>query len=171
MKYAIIDNEGKASAFYDSDIHPVIPQGAIEVTKEQWQEYLQNQGRRKFVNGQLVEIQKTLEEHRAEKIAALQSKRLAVAESGIDFSGKNVPIDKEAIVLLMASQIYMKDKPNKKIKRAGLGELTGAQVDAMIEAIGQKYDAAFANEADLFDSIMAASTVEELEAIDIESGW
>jgi hypothetical protein len=116
-------------------------------------------------------VSKTVDEFKAEKLSLLQEKRLSKSEQPIDFGGKLVPCDKEAIVLLMASQTYLKNKPNKKIKRAGLGELSGAQIDALIEAIGAQYDACFVNEADLYDAIVACTTVEQLDAIDIETGW
>ena len=41
MKYAIIDGEGRAIAFYDAQIHKdMIPKGAIEVDDGTWQRWL-----------------------------------------------------------------------------------------------------------------------------------
>ena len=48
---------GFATAYYDRDVHGNdIPTGVIEITDEQWLEYIDNQGRRKFADGQLVEF-------------------------------------------------------------------------------------------------------------------
>lgn len=56
-KFAMLNAEGFATAFYDRDMHGNdIPTGVIEITDEQWLEYIDNQGRRKFADGQLVEF-------------------------------------------------------------------------------------------------------------------
>lgn len=57
MKYAIFDNFGFPKAFYSKDIHgDNIPVEAIEITDEQWQEFLNNQGYRRwdFIAGDVV---------------------------------------------------------------------------------------------------------------------
>jgi len=58
MKYAVFDENGFPKAFYDKAIHgDNIPAEAIEITEEQWQEFINNQGRRKwdFENKRVVE--------------------------------------------------------------------------------------------------------------------
>lgn len=46
MKYAVFDENGFPKAFYDKAIHgDNIPAEAIEITDEQWQELINNQGR------------------------------------------------------------------------------------------------------------------------------
>jgi len=49
MKYAIFDENGFPKAFYSPDIHgDNIPKEAIEITDEQWLEFINNQGRRRW---------------------------------------------------------------------------------------------------------------------------
>jgi len=49
MKYAIFDEHGFPQAFYSPDIHgDKIPAEAIEITDEQWLEFINNQGRRRW---------------------------------------------------------------------------------------------------------------------------
>ena len=49
MKYAIFDEQGFPKAFYDKAIHgDKIPEEAIEITDEQWLEFINNQGRRRW---------------------------------------------------------------------------------------------------------------------------
>lgn len=49
MKYAIFDEKGLPKGFYSKDIHgDNIPKEAIQITDEQWQEFINNQGRRKW---------------------------------------------------------------------------------------------------------------------------
>ena len=171
MKYALIDNEGRATAFYSPDIHDTIPQGAVEITDEQWQEYLSDQGMKRFVNGQVVTRQKALAELKAEKLAAVQAKRLAKADGGMMIGQMKMPTDKEALVLLNAANAYLKRNPAKAIKRAGVGVIAAQNIDLIIDAVGDFQTAIFDREADLYDAIEASETIEALDAIDIESGW
>jgi len=48
QKYAVFNELGLPQAFYDSDIHSNIPENAIQITEEQWIEFIQNQGRRRW---------------------------------------------------------------------------------------------------------------------------
>jgi len=49
MKYVIFDENGFPKAFYSPDIHgDNIPEEAIEITEEQWLEFINNQGRRRW---------------------------------------------------------------------------------------------------------------------------
>lgn len=55
-KFALIDSDGIPTAFYSSEIHgDNIPAAAFMITDAQWLECLENQGRRKFIDGALVE--------------------------------------------------------------------------------------------------------------------
>ena len=54
MKLGVFE-DGFPTAFYDRDLHgDNIPADAIEITDEQWLELINNQGMRRFVNGQVV---------------------------------------------------------------------------------------------------------------------
>lgn len=55
MKYVTLDENGTPIGFYDDTIHSTIPTGAIDITDEQWIEYINNSGKLKFENGALVE--------------------------------------------------------------------------------------------------------------------
>ena len=53
---ATFNEDGFPTAFYSSDIWPEgYPETAVEITVEQWNECLEHMGRRKLVDGQLVE--------------------------------------------------------------------------------------------------------------------
>ena len=56
MKKAVFDDNGFPIAFYSSDIHgDNFPAEALEITDEQWLEFIENPGARKWSNGQVVE--------------------------------------------------------------------------------------------------------------------
>ena len=55
-KYGVFDETGRPSGFYSSDISPP-PEGAVELTEDQWLEFINNDGARAFVKGEVVEIE------------------------------------------------------------------------------------------------------------------
>lgn len=56
MKHALINEAGFPTAFYSTDVHGEnIPEDAIALTEAQWREFIENQGRRKWVDGEVVE--------------------------------------------------------------------------------------------------------------------
>lgn len=75
MKYAILNGNGTPNAFYDSNIHKSIPKEAIEITNDQWIECISHNGKRKFVNGILVEYVyvPTLNEVKTERLSTIKA--------------------------------------------------------------------------------------------------
>jgi hypothetical protein len=55
MKFATLNNIGQPTGFYSSEFHNIIPEDVIEITDEQWKEFLDNQGTRIFRDGEVVE--------------------------------------------------------------------------------------------------------------------
>jgi hypothetical protein len=55
MKYAKFDSNGLPVAFYAPGVNKIIPADAIQISDEQWQEFLNNPGRRKWNGSAIVE--------------------------------------------------------------------------------------------------------------------
>ena len=56
MKNAVIDDNGFPIAFYSSDIHgESFPPETVDITDEQWLEFIENPGARKWQDGEVVE--------------------------------------------------------------------------------------------------------------------
>lgn len=53
-KFALFDVEGLPVGFYTPEIN-TIPENSVEITDEQWQDFMLNQGARRWENGQVVE--------------------------------------------------------------------------------------------------------------------
>jgi hypothetical protein len=49
VKYAILDEKGFATAFYDDTIHETIPSDAVQISDGDWQTYINNQGKYVFI--------------------------------------------------------------------------------------------------------------------------
>ena len=55
MKHVVIDAEGFPSAFYDPAIHGEdVPSSAIQIGEDIWRELIENPGRRRLIEGNLV---------------------------------------------------------------------------------------------------------------------
>ncbi|WP_025199132.1 hypothetical protein [Brucella sp. BO2] len=61
-KFAIFDEQGLPKAFYSEDVHGhqgtpgcLIPDDAIEISDEQWMDFIENHGARRWENGSVVE--------------------------------------------------------------------------------------------------------------------
>ena len=55
MKHAIFNEHGLPQAFYAAEIHgDAIPADTVEITDEQWQEFIDNQGLRRWSDGTVV---------------------------------------------------------------------------------------------------------------------
>jgi len=52
--WATFNGDGFPSAFYVSDVWPIPPDGVTEITQDQWYEFINNSGLRKWVNGEVV---------------------------------------------------------------------------------------------------------------------
>jgi hypothetical protein len=55
QKYVVVDNEGRALAFYASDFNPTIPADAIPISDEVWDEWSQASQRKLWQDGALVD--------------------------------------------------------------------------------------------------------------------
>lgn len=55
--FATFDADGYPVGFYPSDMWPEPPDGAVEISKAQWQEFMDNPGYRKYVDGEVVEAE------------------------------------------------------------------------------------------------------------------
>jgi|UPI0004B6F11D hypothetical protein len=54
MKFAVFNAGGFPVAFYSEEIHGEnIPADAVAITDEQWNEFVRNHGRRRWVDGQI----------------------------------------------------------------------------------------------------------------------
>jgi len=109
-----------------------------------------------------------------EKAERLSAKRYAIETGGITINGVTVATDRESQGLIDGAARLAAREPDETIKfKAVTGWVTldAATMDAIAVAIGRHVRKCFAREAELSALIDAAETIEELEAIDINTGW
>jgi len=158
-KYAIFDDLGFPKVFYDSDIHgDKIPEGAIEITEEQWLEFINNQGQRYWKDG---------------KIEIFDPERMKITEQGIveksfdDFKQEKLQQLKSYVSNLLSQTDWV------VIKLQSMKEEGWSNNEIQVEV--QKYQPILEKRKRIREwneqteqAIQNAKTIEELEAIKIE---
>ena len=116
QKYAVFDAQGFPKAFYDDEINTSIPQEAIPISEQQWREFIENQGFRKWnFKTNKIEVYTpplpTLQEAQTRKqkeLLALQKQRIQntldqygyLSLGDIQFYTNQATPDQEAVALL-----------------------------------------------------------------------
>ena len=110
----------------------------------------------------------TLSDLKADAISRLASRRWQAETGGMTFNGAPVATDDRSKAL-----IYGARGRTVKFKTASgqFVPLSASETEALADAVADHVQACFDRESDLLDAINAAETVEELEAVDISSGW
>lgn len=83
MKYAVFDAEGLPTAFYAPEFNYELPTGAVEITDEQWQEFLDNPGHRKFVEGAVVPYVPPAPEPPFPSVVSASQAKIALFNAGL----------------------------------------------------------------------------------------
>jgi len=105
--YAKFDENGFPVGFYPEDVYKEQPEGAIEITENQWREFLENQGRRKW-NGDTV-IEHTHVPTDDELAAAIRARRDALISETDYLLMPDYPISEEALAAVKAYRQALRD--------------------------------------------------------------
>jgi hypothetical protein len=116
----------------------------------------------------------TIEEVRANKLAALAAYRYVQETAGIVVGGATIKTDRESQAMISGAKLYA------DLNLAALIDWKGAdgwvQIDrttllAIGQAVGAHVQACFSNERVHAEAIAALTTVAEIEAYDFTTGW
>jgi len=119
---------------------------------------------------------RTLEEARAEKLAALAARRYAVEIAGTVLDGRRIRTDREtrgAMIEALACAAIVGDAWATRWKGddGAFVTIDGAFLERAVAAAGAHRSACFAREDALTIEILAAPDRAALDAIDIDAGW
>ncbi|MCA2377588.1 hypothetical protein ATU3C_12590 [Agrobacterium genomosp. 3 str. RTP8] len=137
MKYGVFE-DGFPKGFYSEELHGEnIPAEAVEITDDQWLELINNQGMRRFVNGEVVEYSPPVEPVPPSPITRRQL-RLTLVRNGISLAGVEAAIaampegltKEEAQIEWADASTFSRNHPTLLLIATSLG-LTESQVDAM----------------------------------------
>lgn len=105
MIKATFDSNGLPVAFYPSDVWrpSAIPAGAVKITDEQYREFIENPGLRRFSNGAVETYQPSFDH-----AGYIARKRRETEEGGITWNGVRVRTDRESQSMISAAFSYVK---------------------------------------------------------------
>lgn len=107
MKYAIFDNNGFPTGFYDDAMHNEIPIKAVSITDDQYAELVNNQGRRKWDGTGVVEY--TYQPTDDELAAEIRSKRDALLAETDYLLMPDYPISNDDLAVVKAYRQALRD--------------------------------------------------------------
>lgn len=145
-----------------------------------WLEYLEEEGETAFsgiLDGKWVTRigMPGLEEIRLQRLSYVAERRWAVETSGISFNGMSVPTDTttqtKIIGAVVGAQIDPTASINWKMNDGTFVMLDATGILAVAMAIRAHVQACFDHEATLRGEIEAAVSREDLDAVDISTGW
>ena len=148
--------------------------------KVTWHEVVRDEGPTAFTgleNGSWVirVALPTLEERRTRKLAELAALRWEKETSGTLFNGMPVATDAVSqtkyIGAVVGAQIDPNAVINWKMADGTFVTLDAAAITAVAMAVRAHVQACFDNEAELKAQIEAASTADEIVAVDLNAGW
>lgn len=130
MKYGHFSSEGLPLGFYDDTIHVQMPNGVIKLTDAQWQEFIDNNGLRKWHGGEvqactppetLAPIPQAISRFQA-RAALLAADLLSDVEAAV------AAADPFSQLAWAEAQEWRRDSPTLDALAKGIG-LTDAEID------------------------------------------
>lgn len=107
--------------------------------------------------------------------ATLSSVRYAHETRGVTINGSSIATDRQSQALITGAYTYSQLNPEALIDWKGADgtwtKIDAATIAGIAHAVATHVQACFTNERALSELIDAAETVEDLESIDLESGW
>jgi hypothetical protein len=154
-KYATIGNDGRATAFYDSNINATIPSGAIEITDALWSEWITNTLGLTYQAGPPAALAPYAPPPPSKErlVAYARARSVAIEAGGISVNigtlqaPQNVECatDAQAVSRLMLAVLDAQANPSDTVDypfSSGVVTLSAAQVAAIYQAVTALYKAA-----------------------------
>lgn len=159
-------------AFYDTTINSIIPDDAIDITEEQWQEFIDNTNQKVWddVNNEVVDKPFSLESYRASKLSEIEQSFSNSLANGYEcFNG----IKMQALLAdiqtfdggvrlsenLAQTNMMVRDFNNKN------HQVSVADAKTMVNELGANYQKLLQNYWAKKDAAVSAATKEELDGV------
>jgi hypothetical protein len=153
MKFAVIDHNGLPQGFYAEDIHGVIgspdcmiPVTAVQITDEQWQEFLANPGSRKLVDGIVAPYERPVTA--ADLMSYAKDARWRKEIGGINIGGVPIATDDRSKLMITGARIKADSDTQWSTEWAGADgatyTVTAPMMIAISNAVSDHVDHCFA---------------------------
>ncbi|CAO99377.1 DUF4376 domain-containing protein (plasmid) [Azospirillum brasilense] len=171
--------------FYDRAIHgDTVPADAVEITDEEYAALFDGQSLGQRIvpgqDGRPTFYTPTLDDTKADRKAAATARRQTERDRGVVVNGNRWHSDKgsaddiaTAVAMARLQEAGQGDGTFRTIWKTADGFVSVTLSDLLAAglAVGNFVQACFANEAVIYAAIDAAETIEDVNAVSLESGW
>jgi hypothetical protein len=127
-----------------------------------------------FQGEQLPVAVRTLEQAKAEKLAAVAEYRYGIETSGITVSGLQIKTDRESQAMINAAWSASQIIPPIEINWKGVDGwalIDAAQISTIAQAVITHVQACFTNERTHAEAVTALPDIAAVDAYDFSTGW
>lgn len=178
MFFATFDIEGNPTGFYIEELHgDKIPKEAISITEDDWKMLNSSDNYIYTESGVIKAPEKliSLEEAIKHKLQYLALLRYEKETSGVEFNGIKISTDRESVSILNSTLASLVNGFAETIEwKTDSGEFTSIDIITLTEISRQVFEHVqncFKQENVHALNIKQLTSVEDVNAYDIESGW
>ncbi|MFJ2480524.1 DUF4376 domain-containing protein [Pseudomonas sp. NPDC087598] len=169
MKFATFDESGTLMGRYDSRIHSVIPEHAIELSEAVFlATRTDTDGIWKLVDGDVVKV--PVPEVETNYAALFAAERFAQEASGITVDGVSVETTRDSQTLIASTGLSAILDPEYRCNFKTLGgfvQINATQILAIAKAVRAHVQACFDRELDLLNALESGTYTDEM----LKEGW
>lgn len=166
MYFGVFDENGRATAFYHSEIPAPIPDEAIPLSEDQWS--LLTSGEYVMLDGDVVAAPEALPT-KDQLLAHLATHRWAVETGGIQLNGMTVATDDRSKTMIMGARIAAMANPdhvvNWKMPDGSWVQLDAATITAISDAVLNHVNNCFEKEAEVA-ALIEAGDITGIEGVE-----
>jgi hypothetical protein len=169
MKFATFDEHGDLTGRYDSDIHSVIPEQAIELSDAVFlATRTERNGVWKLVDGEVVKL--PFPHIEPDYAALFAAERFTREASGIAVEGLRIETSRESQALIASTGLSAVLDPQYRCNfktLSGFVEIGAAQILSIAQAVRAHVQACFDRELELLQAIEHGTYSDEM----LKEGW
>lgn len=169
MKFATFDEGGTLMGRYDSSIHSVIPDNAIELDEAVFQATrADTDGVWKRVDGEIVKV--AVSDVSLNNAAAFATERFARETSGITVDGLSIETTRDSQALIASTGMSAILDPEYRCNFKtldGFVHINATQILAIAKAVRAHVQACFDRELELLNALESGTYTDEM----LEEGW
>jgi hypothetical protein len=169
MKFATFDENGTLTGRYDSGIHSVIPEDAIELSEAVFLATRTDMdGIWKLIDGDVVKV--PVPKVETNYAALFAAERFAHEASGITVDGVSIETTRDSQALIASTGLSAILDPEYRCNFKtldGFVQINATQILAIAQAVRAHVQACFDRELDLLNALESATYTDEL----LKEGW
>lgn len=176
--FATFNEQGLPTGFYNTEIHNIIPELAIEISKEDWETFVTYPNKYRLNNNKIEEIpipEPTISELKNFKLKEISNLRYKIETGGILVNGISIKTDRESQFQITSIYLAMKNgliTSTIDFKNStGWANLNFEDLETIANQVCAHVQKCFSNEKVLSEKVLSLKSKSAVENFDINVGW